>query len=377
VAPSTRPVGTDFEFDVRSDGFAATNAYFLVDGMFRVMESMGFTIAGAGGYFDGTSFPVAVDHRAENGGVNAHCLGDAGGDGVGQFTFGPCVSGTTVGMCTEFQTVAHEFGHALLYDSVHSANFGFCHSAGDSLAVILNDPDSAATGALRFQVFPWCPIGGGGERFCNRDVAGGWAWGGAMDDTGYGSEEILATTLFRVYQVTGGDSAHPDAAVRQATKLQASRYSAYLIFRSIGALATSPVTATPNVGVYATALMNADTGTTSFDGYPGGTHNKVLRWAGISPPGRPRPSCPPVRPRMSTSISTTAGPALTRPISRISGKRPTSGTLRRPIRRPSRPTISRRPSTFPTSSMCACATAGPRPPTMSSCAPSTTGPRQA
>lgn len=300
-APPTRPVGSNFDFDVRSDGFAGTNAYYLVDGMFRLMQSMGFTIAGASGYFDGTTFPVPVDHRGFNGTVNAHCVGDSLGDGVELFGFGPCVAGTTVGMCTEFQTVAHEFGHALLHDSVHSPNFGFCHSAGDSLATIMNDPDTTVTGAQRFQVFPWCPIGGTSERFCNRNVTAGWAWGGTRDDGGYGSEQILATTLFRVYQVTGGDSTHPDPAVRRATKLQAARYSCYLIFRSIGALATTPVTATPNVGVYATAMMNADTGTMSFDGFPGGTHNKVLRWSverqgWYQPPGAATPVSTPGAP---------------------------------------------------------------------------------
>ena len=294
LAPPTRPAGSNFDFDVRSDGFAATNAYFLVDGLFRLMQSMGFTIAGPTGYFDGTTFPVPVDHRGLEGDVNAHCLANATGDGIGQFAFGPCVAGTTVGMCTEFQTVAHEFSHALLEDIVHLPNFDFCHSAGDSLATIMNDPDTVVTSAQRFQVFPWCPIGGAGERFCNRDVAAGWAWGGSQDNHGYGSEQILATTLFRVYQVTGGDSTHPDPTVRRATKLQAARYACYLIFRSIGALATSPVTATPNVGIYATALMNADTGTASFDGLPGGTHNKVLRWSferqgWYQPPGAPSP----------------------------------------------------------------------------------------
>jgi hypothetical protein len=65
-------------------------------------------------------------------------------------------------------------------------------------------------------------------------------------------------------------------------------------FRSIGSLATSPVTATPNVGVYETALMNGDTGTMSFDGFPGGTHQKIVRWSfekqGLhQPSGAPTP----------------------------------------------------------------------------------------
>ena len=279
AAPPTRPVGSDFNYSSRSDHFAAVNAYFHVDRLFRLMQGMGFTINGATGYFDGTTFPVTVEHRGMSGAINAQCTGNAAGNGIGRLEFGPCIGGTTVGMCTEFQTVAHEFGHALLHDSVHAPNFGFCHSAGDALAVILNDPKTQPTGTSRFQTFPWCPIGGTGERFHNRNIGAGWAWGGSQDDLGYGSEQILSTTLFRVYQVTGGDSIHPHLPSRLATREQAARYMAYLIFRSIGSLATSPITATPNAGVYATALMSADAGTTSFDGYPGGTHRKVIRWS--------------------------------------------------------------------------------------------------
>lgn len=301
VAPPTQPVGSNFDYGSRSDHFAAANAYYHVDRLFRLMQSMGFTIRGASGYFDGTTFPVPVDHRGMNGAVNAQCPGDAEGDGIGRLDFGPCISGTTVGMCTEFQTVAHEFGHALLWDSVHSANFGFCHSAGDALAVILNDPHTDPAGTRRFQTFPWCPIGGTGERFHNRDVTAGWAWGGSQDNGGYGSEQVLSTTLFRVYQVTGGDSTHPYLPSRLATREQAARYMAYLIFRSIGSLATSPITATLDVGVYATALMAADAGTMSFDGYPGGTHRKVLRWSferqGLyQPSGAPTPVTAPGAP---------------------------------------------------------------------------------
>lgn len=301
VAPPTRPVGSNFNYSARSDHFAAVNAYYHADRLFRLMQGMGFTVSGSGGYFDGTTFPVTVEHRGMGGVVNAQCTGNAGGDGIGRLEFGPCISGTTVGMCTEFQTVAHEFGHALLWDSVHSPNFGFCHSAGDSLAVILNDPYTQPAGTSRFQTFPWCPIGGMGERFHNRDVAAGWAWGGSRDDQGYGTEQILSTTLFRVYQVTGGDSTNPHLPSRLATREQAARYMAYLIFRSIGSLATSPVTATPDVGVYATALIGADAGTTSFDGFRGGTHRKVIRWSferqgWYQPTGAPAPVTTPGAP---------------------------------------------------------------------------------
>ena len=69
----------------------------------------------------------------------------------------------------------HELGgHGVLYGFVESANFGFSHSAGDSIAAIVNDPDSIAPD--RFLYTPWRPI----RRF-DRDVTAGWAWGGPND----------------------------------------------------------------------------------------------------------------------------------------------------------------------------------------------------
>jgi len=53
----------------------------------------------------------------------------------------------------------------------------------------------------------------------------------------------------------------------------------YLIVRGIGSLATSPITATPNPIVFATALQTADIATANFEGQPGGAYAKVMRWA--------------------------------------------------------------------------------------------------
>ena len=54
----------------------------------------------------------------------------------------------------------HELGgHGILWDHVDSPNFGFAHSAGDSIAAILNDPDTQISGADRFITFPWVNIG--------------------------------------------------------------------------------------------------------------------------------------------------------------------------------------------------------------------------
>ena len=139
------------------------------------MRDLGFTIST---YFNNTTFPVPVDHRGRSD-VNANCEGNASGNGVGRFRFGPCDTGTTVGMGAEGRTVYHEFGHALLWDSVNSPNFGFAHSAGDSLAMIVTDPHTALTGSSRFIVFTFCPLSPSSpDRRADRLPAAGWAWGG-------------------------------------------------------------------------------------------------------------------------------------------------------------------------------------------------------
>ena len=302
ILPPTRPQPGDFVFNTGSDDFAAVNAYHHCDGLFRLMQGMGFNLAS---YFDGTTFPVRVDHRATIGNncaggncINASAPGNITGRGSDGFRFAlagmPTGGGTTVGIAADVRVVLHEFGHTILWDSVHSPNFGFAHSAGDSLAAILLDPESALRNdaVRRFHTFPWVIP----NRNHGRDVADGWGWDGAeyapfdptRDGAGYKAEQILSTTLFRAYRSAGGDS---ESLNRRKF---ASRLLAYFIFRAIGSLASNPVTRTPRPEIFATALMNADIGTRDFEGYKGGAFNKVIRWSfekqGLyQPPGSPRP----------------------------------------------------------------------------------------
>ena len=302
ILPPTRPQPGDFVFNTSSDDFAAVNAYHHCDGLFRLMQGMGFNLAS---YFDGTTFPVRVDHRATIGNncaggncINASAPGNTTGRGSDGFRFAlagmPTAGGTTVGIAADVRVVLHEFGHTILWDSVHSPNFGFAHSAGDSLAAILLDPESALRNdsVRRFHTFPWVIP----NRNHGRDVADGWGWDGAeyapfdpfIDGAGYKAEQILSATLFRAYRSAGGDS---ESLNRR--KL-ASRLLAYFIFRAVGSLASNPVTRTQRPEIFATALMNADIGTRDFEGYKGGAFNKVIRWSfekqGLyQPPGSPRP----------------------------------------------------------------------------------------
>lgn len=276
AAPTEPGPASAFNYDARTDDFSAVNAYYHCDNMFRTMQNYGFNVAA---YFNGTSFPVPVDHRALGNTVNAQAPGNGSGNGLGELRFALLQSGQPVGMATSNRVAWHEFGHALLWDNVGSPNFGFAHSAGDALAAILNDPGSLEPD--RFDTFPWVqeatPIG----RRHDRTPAGGWAWFGPNWNTQYGGEQVLSSTLFRLYRSIGGDASW------QPTQVRAAQTSAYLIFKGIGLLTST----TQFPEVYVQALQTADLTTTppAFKGIPGGALHKVVRWAfekqGLFQPG--------------------------------------------------------------------------------------------
>ena len=233
---------------------------------------------------------MPVDPHALGGQVNAQARGNVMGNGMGAFVYGVARSGEKLGIAADIRVVLHEFGHALLWDHVDSPNFGFAHSAGDSLAAILHDPATKAPD--RFETFPFMKASAGLSRRHDRDVAAGWAWGGTRDDTQYGSEQILSTTLFRVYLAAGGGSTDPEA------RRWASRYVSYLILKACGMM--SFMTGDPDV--FVSALIDADANTVDFEGHPGGAFRKVIRWSfekqGLyQPAGAPepvmRPGAPP------------------------------------------------------------------------------------
>jgi hypothetical protein len=276
----------DFDYSSPTPDFAAVSAYYHCDWVYRFIEGLGINLSH---YFDGTSFPVPVDPQALNLAINAQARGNAAGNGMGAFVFGNVQNGQTMGIADDVRVVIHEFGHALLWDHVNSPNFGFAHSAGDSLGAILHDPDSQAPD--RFESFPFMKASAGLSRRHDRKVTDGWAWGGTQDDTQYGSEQILSTTLFRVYQAAGGDNANV------VFKRFTARYVAYLIIKAIEGLSFT----TPDPDVYVTALIDADNGTINFQGLPGGTLGKLFRWSfeqqGLyQSPGAPNPVAQPGSP---------------------------------------------------------------------------------
>lgn len=274
AAPTVPNINGAFNFDAQTEEFTATNCYYHNDRLFRTMEDYGFNVAS---YFDGTTFPVPCDFRALGDGINAMAPGNAAGNGLREFLYGKMIAGQTIGIATDNRVVWHEFGHALLWDHVNSPNFGFAHSAGDSLAAILNDPGSQA--ADRFMTFPWTGAGLNIDRRHDRAIADGWAWFGPRWNTQYGGEQVLSTTLFRFYRAIGGDSPH------LPTQRRAAEVTAYLIFKAIGLMTAT----TPLPEVFVGHLQTADRTTPSFKGIPGGALHKVVRWAfekqGLFQPG--------------------------------------------------------------------------------------------
>lgn len=291
IAPPTvpNPPG-DFTGVASGNTFAATNAYYHVDFLYNLMQQFGFDVPT---YHSGTTFPVPVDQNDQsNGNPNAFCGGNATGTGTGEFGFGTVdTCATSPGMAASLRVVMHEFCHNLLWNRVHSPNFGFAHSAGDSIAAILSDPGSQAPD--RFQTFPWVPVVV--DRRHDRDVAGGWAWGGVNDVGGYSSEQILSTTHFRIYRSMGGDDSDINVQTAAAQRI------VFLIMKAIASLGPSPIVPTPTPNPWETAMENADTSTTIFQGVPGGTAHKVIRWGfeqqGLfQPAGAPTPVTTPGAP---------------------------------------------------------------------------------
>ena len=289
IAPPTRPAGKSFAYAARTDNFAAVNAYYNCHRVFELVEDLGFPVAD---YFCNTKFPTRVDHRGHFSDakpigieINAHCAGTTRGGkiGIGYTTFSLADLKNLkqpIGIAADFRIVLHELlGHGVLYNHIGAALFKFAHSAGDSFAAIVNDPDSKARD--RYATFPWLTgVPRGQKRRHDRRAAAGWGWNGAIarhpfDETldwkGYGNEQILSSTLFRFYRAIGGN------AKDIATRRFAANITCRLLLAAIETFtaATSP----DNAAHFAAAVMKADLLTWPAKGLCGGAYHKVIRWA--------------------------------------------------------------------------------------------------
>lgn len=267
VAAPTQGSGVDFDYAPRTNDFAAANAYYHQTELFRTIESLGFTIST---YFDGTTFPIPVDHRGLGEEINAHWAPNGTG-GTDHMCYGLCDTTNTaepLGRAVDPWVHWHEMGgHGTLGDHVGQGMLGFAHSAGDGLAALQMDPDSALrAGSERFRYAPFRPFTG--RRFDRT-----WKWGGPEDEGAvrYNAEQILATCHFRLYRSIGGDHVHA------ARRHLASRAVTYLILRTIAGL--TPGTNPGSAQVWADEMQDTDLLDWTSEGLAGGAYNKVVRWA--------------------------------------------------------------------------------------------------
>ncbi len=205
-----------------------------------------------------------------------------------------------LGIAADARWCWHEFGHVLLAGATRRLEFAFAHSPGDALAAIVNDPRSQFSGdkrpyGMRGATYPWVYI----NRRHDRAVEQGWSWSGTYHrrlryrpgigpdfHKGYMSEQILSTTLFRLYRALGGDTvtANPLAPVDLPAREDAANYTVYLIMRALRTLAGRASVHIPQVDLFANALMLADAATGRSVGgllvqRVGGCAHKVVRWA--------------------------------------------------------------------------------------------------
>jgi hypothetical protein len=234
----------------------------------------------------------------------------------------PLTTGDTQRMKAQYLGVAsdprwawHEFGHVLNFASTGELEFPFAHSAGDALAAIAADPQSALatadnpTAEIRHVTFPWIEVPG---RSHGRSATQGYGWCGCGNLTrlnftglleryshGYFGEQMMSSSLFRLYRSLGGDTRGPadakqsDQLKDEDTRLAASDYCIYLIIRAISLLGPDSLAAARTPDQFVSALIDADLGTNKWDveaiwpfnrdkramNRQGGRVHKVIRWA--------------------------------------------------------------------------------------------------
>ncbi len=297
-----------FAFSARTNEFAAVSAYCHCDSMVSLIEGFGFPLWDR---CNNRPMSLTVEHRAKM------LSGPGARDGRGinayvtpfkskkpqpldvKMLFGLADFADTwkhpLGLAADVRFVWHEFCHVLILAATGSTEFNFAHSAGDALAAIMCDPSSKLPGAYRGVTFPFIQLP---LRQHDRNVGDGWGWNGTRyerprrtyglrDPAGYNSEQILSSTLFRLYCAFGGDAVRRNAAGKWEADVErratAANFCAYLVVRAIASLGCIETEPTSEASQFATALMEADIGTPylDYDGSKqlGGMLHKVVRWA--------------------------------------------------------------------------------------------------
>lgn len=236
-----------------------------------------------------------------------------------------------LGIAASERWILHEFGHVLIAAVLGAdvPEFLFAHSPGDGMAAVWADPSSRFGHPqtrnwerLRGYTFPWVLS----ARRHDRCVLNGWSWCGTFQrpvseapeaqlehHKGYVSEQILSTTLFRLYRCLGGDTLKEhdkEPAPDIGRRLAASRVVLYLVMRAMEGFGHPPRRAEE----LEAAMIDADVGLTTpltlerDPAYPydrvdvhwvGGRAHKIIRWAfeaqGMHAPNtiRDAPGAPP------------------------------------------------------------------------------------
>jgi len=213
-----------------------------------------------------------------------------------------------LGIAASGRWMWHEFGHVLVAARLGQLEFDFAHSPGDGMAAVMADPFSPFADprdeiGMRFRgiTFPWVFA----TRRHDRSATLGWAWGGALNRSllaaparqrarpkGYLTEQILSSTLFRLYRVLGGDTVWADGAPNHALRERASLVTLYLLIQAVRSMAQPPSVAE----MLEAAMEGADTDMAAplpfaplsvlpppaggaADRWIGGRAHKVVRWA--------------------------------------------------------------------------------------------------
>ncbi len=190
----------------------------------------------------------------------------------------------------------HEYSHVLLAAQTGALELAFVHSVGDALAAIVNDPWSKLVGDAwsRGYTFPWAYL----ARRHDRRVEDGWGWcsrrhrpgrfdriGGLHRRKGYDTEQILSSSLFRLYRSLGGDTCRPRSGEPARHRRQAAAdYTAYLILRAIRLMPAIGGNLLETPDQLVSALIDSDIATCPAAAGPlrhrvGGWAHKVVRWA--------------------------------------------------------------------------------------------------
>jgi hypothetical protein len=302
----------------RTNPFAALSSYQHARELFDSMRAYGLSPTA---YFKFAALPLLARYRATiNPGpgkdgktVNAMVDYDPPGSDIGgawggleplqvRFALADLKRSSSrrepLGLAADPRWSWHEYGHVLLAASTGALEFLFAHSAGDALAAVVWDPISKLADRpplLRWATFPWVYL----NRRHDRSVWHGWSWSGTYHRParfpsvsnrrrkGYQSEQILSTSLFRLYRALGGDTVRGNGQPDEAARRAAADYVVYLIMRALALLGPASAVPAQTPDQLVSALIDADIGTGPAGGGAqgplaqrvGGWAHKVARWA--------------------------------------------------------------------------------------------------